>query len=130
MLVDHCLLRETTGGYHLHDMVLEFLRLAIGMDTDTRALAIKRQAHYLSTPEVLHAFAGDDERSEDRLHSLVRLWNALATLDNKVDVQEHYLKSLAELDERDSTAWREAGRLLRLLVRFAFENNATVARAR
>lgn len=115
--MDYCLLRETPNGYHLHDLVLEYLRLVNKIDTETRARVIRRQAQYLSNPGVLHAYATGDTTVGGDLHSLVRMWNALTTLDREMDVKRHYLKTLANLDGSDGHAWSEAGYLLQLLVR-------------
>ena len=117
VLVDRCLLQDTTGGYRLHDLVLEYMQLII---KDYRGLAEKaasRQAGYLGRLDVFNGYAaGGFSCSKGGLYLLTALWNSAKKLDGTVDVGACYAESLEDVsDIRIITA---VGWLLIALVRF------------
>lgn len=116
VLVDHGLLQVISDEYRLHDLVLEYVELATKMDICSRRLATWRQAHFLARPRVLKRYS-EGGVLRGGFYTLVTLWNALTKLDSQVDVKEFYMESLG--GSADKAAWRQAGILLRLLVRNA-----------
>lgn len=117
--MDHSLLLKTSdGGYHLHEVVLEYLQLDIRVDDDNNlALATSRQARYLARPEALPGCLKDEEDTGGALYPLVSMWNALVELNPGVDVLEYYTESLADFaDPGRWRVWKDAGNLLQLLV--------------
>ena len=94
-LVDRCLLQVVNEKYRLHDLVLEYLHMAIKMDEDLKIKASSRQARFLSRIEVLRRYsAGDQWSSSCRFYSLVALWTAAKKLDQSLVAEEFYRTSL------------------------------------
>lgn len=119
VLVDRCLLQDVLEGYayRLHDLVLEFTELSIKEDgSDLAKEATSRQARYLARLGVLHRFSiGGGVVGNGGLFSLVASWDSLKELDRTLAAEEYYKETLEGVAEIGS--WREAGRLLCLLVR-------------
>ena len=116
VLVNRGLLQVVEDKYQLHDLVLEYLQMAAKMDEDVARKATQRQAPFLSRIQVLRRYsAGDETFSNGGLYSLVALWNVVTNLDRSLSVEKYYRKSLKGVTE--IKAWRDAGRLLKLLVR-------------
>ena len=129
VLVDQCLLHVVNEKYRLHDLVLEYLQMTAKMDEDLARRASPRQARFLSRIETtLRRYsAGDETFSNGGLYSVVPLWDAVTNLDRSLTVGECYRKSLKGVTEIE--AWRNAGRLLKLLVRFATPSFTITGRA-
>lgn len=108
--MDRCLLQDQLDGYRLHDLVLGFLQLTIGMDGGRLAgKASRRQARYLARLGVFKQYnARGTQVSTGGLYSLVALWNSVKNLDVTVNVEARYRKSLegrAEVEITRQVAW-------------------------
>ena len=115
-LVDRCLLQVVNEKYRLHDLVLEYLHMAIKMGEDLEIKASSRQARFLSRIEVLRRYSagGDEWSSSGGLYTLVALWTAVKKLDRSLIVEEFYRTSLKGVTEIEDM--QNAGTLLWLLV--------------
>ena len=114
-LVDRCLLQVVNEQYHLHDLVLEYLQMAVKMDEDLVKKACSRQARFLSRIEVLRRYAaGENWFSSSGLYTLVALLSAVKKLDGSLIVEEFYRTSLKGVTEIGDV--QNAGDLLSLLV--------------
>eukprot|EP00752_Nemacystus_decipiens_P014758 g13139.t2 len=110
VLVNRYLLQDQLDGYRVHDLVLQFLQLTIGVDGGRLARkASSRQARYLAKLRVFKQYnARGAEVSAGGLYSLVALWIAVKRLDGAVDVEACYRKSLegkAEVEITRQVAW-------------------------
>lgn len=117
VLVDRCLLQDMPEGFRIHDIVLEYLQLIIGMDGGALAeKASSRQAQYLGRLGVFKEYDARGEHvSTGGLYSLIALWNSVKKLDGTVDVGTCYtesLKGVTDIYIRSGVGW-----LLMLLVR-------------
>ena len=117
VLVDRCLLQVVNEEYRLHDLVLEYLQMAVKMYEGLAKKACSRQARFLSRIEVLRRYsAGQIWLSSVGRYSLVALWSAINKLDESFIVAEFYRASLAGVTEIDDV--ENAGHLHFLLVSF------------
>ena len=115
VLVDRCLLQVVNEEYRLHDLVLEYLQMAVKMYEDLARKACSRQARFLLRIEVLRRYsAGEKWFSSNGLYSLVALLNAAKKLDGSLIVEEFCRTSLKCVTEIEDM--QNAGDLLSLLV--------------
>lgn len=115
--MDRCLLQATTGGYRLHDLVLEYLQLTIRMDGGGLAeKATSRQARYLGRLDVFQGYASVGENGRG-LYPLIALWHGVQKFDAAVDVGECYAETLE--GKADTRTWTDVGWLLVMLVRIS-----------
>ena len=118
VLVDRCLLQVVKEEYRLHDLVLEYLRMAVKLYEELGIKASLRQARFLSRIEVLRRYsAGDKWLSSSGIYSLVALWSRVMKLDRSLVVEEFYKISLRGVTEIEDM--QNAGDLFRLLVSFS-----------
>lgn len=117
VLVDRCLLQDMTGGYRLHDLVLEYLQLTIKLDGDGLAeKATSRQARYLGRIGVFKEYADRGRHvATGGFYSLIALWNSVKKFDKTADAGTCYAESLEGV--ADMTTRKDVGWLLYLLVR-------------
>lgn len=119
ILVDRCLLQPVEGRieYRLHDLVLEYLQLAIKMDEELSKLASSRQAASLGSLALLRTYAADgDTVTNGGMYALVALWNSTKKLDGTLSVEKYYQGSLKGVGVADFPDWQNAARILSLLV--------------
>ena len=116
-MVDRCLLQDMTGGYRLHDLVLEYLQLTIKMDSgDLVEKATLRQARYLGRLNVFNGYAAVGQHARTGgLFALIALWNSVKKLNETVDAGAYYAESLTGV--ADVTTMQDVGNLLYLMVR-------------
>ena len=103
--------------YRLHDLVLEYLQLAIRMDDDLAKLASSRQASFLGSVAVLRTYAaGGNTVLNGGMYALLALWNSAKKLDETLSVQRYYEGSLKGVGVDDCPSWQNAAHILLLLV--------------
>ena len=118
VLVGRSLLQCVSDGYRLHDLVLEYLQLTIGMGGARLAgKASSRQARHLARLDVLEGYVSRDHDISAQ-YSLMALWNSVKKLDGTVDVEARYLESLQGV--ADFQIMAKVGMLLLFLVRPTF----------
>lgn len=104
-LVSKCLLQDMgSGGYRVHDLVLEFLKDNIKADVAKQATAL--QAQYLGRLDVVESY-GDPEHGagSQGLFDLDALWRSLEKLSGDPGLEvASYRASLGELESCEATA--------------------------
>ena len=117
VLADRCLLQVVNEEYRLHDLVLEYLQMAVKLYEELGRKASLRQARFLSRIEVLRRYSvGDKWLSSGGLYSLVALWSVVMKLDRPLLVEEFYRRSLRNVTGIEDM--QNAGDLFLLLVSF------------
>ncbi|CAN0119504.1 unnamed protein product, partial [Ectocarpus sp. 4 AP-2014] len=105
-LVSKCLLHAVgSGGYRVHDLVLEFAKTSIRAEKDTVEKATALQAQYLRRLEVLESY-GDPEHSagDQGLFFLDALWRSVEKLSGDPELEvASYRASLGELESCEAT---------------------------
>lgn len=121
ILVDRCLLQpvEDRIEYRLHDLVLDYLQLAIRLDCDLARLASSRQAAFLGRVAVLRTYAaGGDTVLNGGMYALLALWNSAKKVDETLSVEKYYKASLKGVGVADFPTWQNAANVLSLLVSY------------
>lgn len=90
-----------SGGYRMHDLLLDFARDRI--KPTPLALTVKCQAQYLARLDVVREYAGDGHHNEG-FYALMSLWRSVEELSDNPRVQaDEYRNGLQVLAEDDST---------------------------
>lgn len=105
-LVSKCLLQDVGGGgYRVHDLVLEFVKIKIKADVGMVAKATTLQAQYLGRVDVLRSY-GDPEHGvgNQGLFFLDSLWRSVEKLSGNPELEvTSYRTSLGELESCEAT---------------------------
>ena len=106
-LVSKCLLQDMErGGYRVHDLILEFVKIKIKGDAEISKKDTALQAQYLRRLDVLKSY-GDPEHGAGRqgLFFLYALWRSVEKLSGDPGLEvASYRASLGELESCEATA--------------------------
>eukprot|EP00752_Nemacystus_decipiens_P007317 g6548.t1 len=105
-LVSKSLLQDVgSGGYRVHDLVLDFVKIKIKADQGMVAKVTALQAHFLRRLDVLKSYEDPENGGGDQgLFVLDALWRSVEELagDSRLEVSS-YSTSLGELDSCEET---------------------------
>eukprot|EP00752_Nemacystus_decipiens_P005175 g4696.t1 len=105
-LASKCLLQNVGGGgYRVHDLVLDFVKIKIKADTKTVAKATALQARFLGRLDVLKGYTNPEHGAGNQgLFGLGALWRSVEKLsgDSELEVAS-YSTSLGELESCEAT---------------------------
>lgn len=105
------MLQPAGDSFRVHDLVLRFLKLKLKADS-SRPTATCRTAEYLGQLKILRKFFNAEE-TNGGVYSFMALWRSVESLAEESHVEAVY----TNLDGvPDSAPWRQAGRLLELMV--------------
>ena len=106
-LVSKCLLQDMGhGGYRVHDLILEFVKIKMKADAEMLKKATALQAQYLGRLDVSKSY-GDPEHGAGRqgLFFLDALWRSVEKLSGNFGLEvASYRASLGELESYEATA--------------------------
>eukprot|EP00752_Nemacystus_decipiens_P013900 g12339.t1 len=106
-LVSKCLLQDVGGGgYRVHDLVLDFVKVKIKADVEMVKKATTLQAHFLARLDVLQGYENPEHGAGNQgLFMLGTLWRSVEQLcgDPQLEVAS-YSTSLAALESCEATA--------------------------
>ncbi|CAM9821168.1 unnamed protein product [Scytosiphon promiscuus] len=100
-LANKCLLQDVSGGgYRVHDLLLEFVRIKIKAEIDVLTRAVERQAQYLRRLGVVMEFQNPEHGAGAQgLYVLASLWRSVEKLSGNPELQvASYRVSLREVD--------------------------------
>lgn len=106
-LVSKCLLQDVGGGgYRVHDLLLQFVKLKIKNDNGMAKTAAALQARFLGRLDVLNGFEDPRHGAHDQgLFALDALWRSVEELSSNPGLEvTSYNSSLGELDPLEVTA--------------------------
>ena len=104
-LVDKCLLQDMGGGgYRVHDLVLDFVKIKIKADVEMTEEAKTLQAHFLGRLDVLDSYDNPAHGAGNHgLFVLDALWRSVEELSGDLELEvASYSTSLGELGELES----------------------------
>ena len=105
-LVSKCLLQDAGGGgYRVHDLVLDFVKIKVKADEEMVGKATALQAQYLGRLDVLESY-DDRERSAGNqgFYILDSLWRSLENLSGDPGLEVvSYAASLGEMESCGAT---------------------------
>lgn len=105
-LVGKCLLQDVGGGgYRVHDLVLDFVKIKIKADGEMVKKATTLQAHFLGRLDVLKGYNSPEHGAGNQgLFVLDALWRSVEQLSGDPELEvASYSTSLGELESCEAT---------------------------